>query len=118
MRPLTTRCCSRARMWRRSPTGRSRPTCSTTSPIKNSRRAQALRQAATRRPLAQQEELTNVFGKLTWDAVPWSQPIPLVAGGVVIVAVLAVILWVIVKGYLPYLGKKWLTSVDQKRIAP
>ena len=24
-----------------------------------------------------------MFGKLTWDAVPWSQPIPLVAGGVV-----------------------------------
>ena len=84
MRPLTTRCCSPARTWRRSPTGRSRPTCSTTSPIRNSRRAQARRQAAIPRPLAQQEELTNVFGKLTWDAVPWSQPIPLVAGGVVI----------------------------------
>ena len=30
---------------------------------------------------AQQEELTNVFGKLTWDAVPWSQPIPLSPAG-------------------------------------
>ena len=44
-----------------------------------------------------------MLGKLTWDAVPWSQPIPLVAGGIVIVAVLAVILWVIIRGYLPYL---------------
>jgi cytochrome o ubiquinol oxidase subunit 1 len=57
-----------------------------------------------------------VLGKLTWDSVPWSQPIPLVAGGVVIVAVLAVILWVIVKGYLPYLWNEWITSVDHKRI--
>ena len=65
---------------------------------------------------AQQEELTNVFGKLTWDAVPWSQPIPLVAGGVVIVAVLAVLLWVVVRGYLPYLWNEWITSVDHKRI--
>jgi cytochrome o ubiquinol oxidase subunit I len=32
---------------------------------------------------------------------PPSQPIPLVAGGVVIVAVLAVLLWVVVRGYLP-----------------
>jgi cytochrome o ubiquinol oxidase subunit 1 len=57
-----------------------------------------------------------VFGKLTWDAVPWSQPIPLVAGGVVILAVLAVVLWVIIRGYLPYLWNEWITSVDHKRI--
>ena len=57
-----------------------------------------------------------MLGKLTWDAVPWSQPIPLVAGGVVIVAVLAVVLWVVVRGYLPYLWNEWITSVDHKRI--
>jgi len=28
----------------------------------------------------------------------------------------AVLLWVIVKGYLPYLWREWLTSVDHKRI--
>ena len=57
-----------------------------------------------------------MLGKLTWDSIPWSQPIPLVAGGVVIVIVLAVILWVIIKGYLPYLWNEWITSVDHKRI--
>ena len=57
-----------------------------------------------------------MFGKLTWDAVPWSQPIPLVAGGVVILALLAVLLWVVIKGYLPYLWNEWITSVDHKRI--
>ena len=57
-----------------------------------------------------------MLGKLTWDAVPWSQPIPLIAGGAVIVAVLAVVLWIIVRGYLPYLWNEWITSVDHKRI--
>jgi cytochrome o ubiquinol oxidase subunit I len=57
-----------------------------------------------------------MFGKLTWDAIPWSQPIPLVAGAVVILAVLAILGWVVVKGYLPYLWREWITSVDHKRI--
>jgi len=30
-----------------------------------------------------------MFGKLTWDVIPWSQPIPLVAGSVVVLIVLA-----------------------------
>jgi cytochrome o ubiquinol oxidase subunit 1 len=57
-----------------------------------------------------------MLGKLTWDAIPWSQPIPLVAGGVVLLALLGVIAWVIVRGYLPYLWRDWITSVDHKRI--
>ena len=57
-----------------------------------------------------------MLGKLTWDAIPWSQPIPLVAGGVVLLALLGVIAWVIVRGYLPYLWREWITSVDHKRI--
>jgi cytochrome o ubiquinol oxidase subunit 1 len=57
-----------------------------------------------------------MFGKLTWDAIPWSQPIPLVAGAVVVLAVLAILVWVVLKGYLPYLWREWITSVDHKRI--
>jgi cytochrome o ubiquinol oxidase subunit 1 len=57
-----------------------------------------------------------MLGKLTWDAIPWSQPIPLIAGAVVIVVVLAVLAWVIIKGHLPYLWQEWITSVDHKRI--
>ena len=34
---------------------------------------------------------TDMLGKLTWDAIPFDQPIPLVAGGVVGVALLAVL---------------------------
>jgi cytochrome o ubiquinol oxidase subunit 1 len=57
-----------------------------------------------------------MFGKLTWDAIPWGQPIPLVAGSVVVLAVLAILAWVVLKGYLPYLWREWITSVDHKRI--
>ena len=57
-----------------------------------------------------------MLGKLTWAAIPFDQPIPLVAGAVVLVAILAVLVWVVVKGHLPYLWEEWITSVDHKRI--
>jgi cytochrome o ubiquinol oxidase subunit I len=59
---------------------------------------------------------TEMFGKLTWDAIPWSQPIPLVAGAAVVLVIVAVLVWVVLKGYLPYLWREWITSVDHKRI--
>jgi cytochrome o ubiquinol oxidase subunit 1 len=57
-----------------------------------------------------------MFGKLSWAAIPIDQPIPLAAGAVVLVAILAVLVWVVVRGHLPYLWKEWITSVDHKRI--
>jgi cytochrome o ubiquinol oxidase subunit 1 len=57
-----------------------------------------------------------MLGKLTWDAIPWDQPIPLIAGSVVICIVLLVIAWIVVRGHLPYLWREWITSVDHKRI--
>jgi len=57
-----------------------------------------------------------MLGKLTWAAIPFDQPIPLLAGAVVLVAILAVLVWVVVKGHLPYLWSEWITSVDHKRI--
>ena len=57
-----------------------------------------------------------MLGKLDWSAIPLGQPIPLAAGGLVLVAVLAVLIWIVVKGYLPYLWREWITSVDHKRI--
>ena len=57
-----------------------------------------------------------MLGKLSWQAIPFDQPIPLIAGSVVIVTVLAVISWIVVKGHLPYLWREWITSVDHKRI--
>ena len=57
-----------------------------------------------------------MLGKLSWSAIPFDQPIPLVASLVVIVVVLATLGWVTVKGYVPYLWREWITSVDHKRI--
>jgi cytochrome o ubiquinol oxidase subunit I len=57
-----------------------------------------------------------MFGKLTLNAIPFDQPIPLIAGAVVFLALFAVIAWVIIRGHLPYLWHEWITSVDHKRI--
>src|SRR6516165_5781611 len=57
-----------------------------------------------------------MLGKLTWAAIPFGQPIPLIAGAVVLVAILAVLAWVVIAGHLPYLWREWITSVDHKRI--
>ncbi|MGJ5197753.1 MULTISPECIES: cytochrome o ubiquinol oxidase subunit I [unclassified Bradyrhizobium] len=57
-----------------------------------------------------------MLGKLDWSAIPFGQPIPLVAAGLVLVAILGVLGWVLAKGYFPYLWREWITSVDHKRI--
>jgi len=57
-----------------------------------------------------------MFGKLTLDAIPWDQPIPLISGAMVVVLLLGLLAWIIVKGYMPYLWREWITSVDHKRI--
>ena len=57
-----------------------------------------------------------MLGKLTWEAIPFDQPIPLVAGAIVVFGALAVLIFVAVKGWIPYLWREWITSVDHKRI--
>ncbi|HKB55492.1 MAG TPA: cbb3-type cytochrome c oxidase subunit I [Ramlibacter sp.] len=57
-----------------------------------------------------------MLGKLSWDAIPWDQPIPLAAAATVLFIMIAVLAWVIVKGHIPYLWREWITSVDHKRI--
>jgi len=49
-----------------------------------------------------------MFGRLTWQAIPWSEPIPLAAAGVVGLGLAAVVVWVFVKGYAPYIWKEWI----------
>jgi cytochrome o ubiquinol oxidase subunit 1 len=57
-----------------------------------------------------------MLGKLTLAAIPFDQPIPLIAGAVVLAAILALLAWVVIAGHLPYLWGEWITSVDHKRI--
>jgi len=57
-----------------------------------------------------------MLGKLTWDAIPFNEPIDLGASLGMIIAVAFVLGLVTVKGWWPYLWREWLTSVDHKRI--
>src|SRR3984957_8749093 len=57
-----------------------------------------------------------MFGKLTWAAIPFDQPIPLFAGAIVIVIVIGVLAFITIKGWIPYLWSEWVTSVDHKHI--
>ena len=57
-----------------------------------------------------------MFGKLTWSAIPFDQPIPLVAAAVVGVVILGTLGYVTIRGWMPYLWREWITSVDHKRI--
>src|SRR5262249_27599618 len=57
-----------------------------------------------------------MLGKLSWSAIPWSQPIPLAVSALVILTVLGVLALVTVKGWWPYLWREWITSGDHKRI--
>jgi cytochrome o ubiquinol oxidase subunit 1 len=57
-----------------------------------------------------------MFGKLSWSAIPIDQPIPLIAAGVVLAVIVGVLAWATLKGYMPYLWREWITSVDHKRI--
>ena len=66
------------------------------------------RRRRRRRPL--------MLGKLSWSAIPFDQPIPLFASLLVVAVVLAVLVWITVKGHWPYLWREWITSVDHKRI--
>jgi cytochrome o ubiquinol oxidase subunit I len=57
-----------------------------------------------------------MLGKLSWAAIPLDQPIPLVAASVVGLVIFAVLVWITLKGWLPYLWREWITSVDHKHI--
>src|SRR5580658_848773 len=58
----------------------------------------------------------RMFGKLTWAAIPFDLPIPLIAAAVVGAIMLGVLIYVTLKGWVPYLWNDWITSVDHKRI--
>ena len=57
-----------------------------------------------------------MLGKLSWDAIPFHEPIALVAGGGAVLGVVGVLALITFMGWWPYLWKEWLTSVDHKRI--
>jgi cytochrome o ubiquinol oxidase subunit I len=57
-----------------------------------------------------------MFGRLTWSAIPFDQPIIMGTSATVGAVLLAILILVAVKGWAPYLWREWITSVDHKRI--
>src|ERR1700722_2146600 len=57
-----------------------------------------------------------MLGKLTWAAIPFNEPIPLVTSIVIVLGVLAILSLVTIKGWWPYLWQEWFSSTDHKRI--
>jgi len=57
-----------------------------------------------------------MLGKLTWHAIPFDQPIPLITSLIVILIIGAIGIWVWRKGWWPYLWNEYITSTDHKRI--
>ena len=57
-----------------------------------------------------------MLGKLTWDAIPLHDPIPLFAAGLVVFMLVGVLALVTVKGWWPVLWRDWICSVDHKRV--
>jgi cytochrome o ubiquinol oxidase subunit 1 len=58
----------------------------------------------------------NLLGKLSWDAIPFNQPIIMGASAMMIGVIGLILVWITLKGYWPYLWREWITSVDHKRI--
>jgi cytochrome o ubiquinol oxidase subunit 1 len=57
-----------------------------------------------------------MLGKLSLAAIPLNEPLPLISGAVVVIIILAILAFITIKGWVPYLWREWLTSVDHKRI--
>jgi cytochrome o ubiquinol oxidase subunit I len=51
-----------------------------------------------------------MLGKLSWDAIPFNEPLPLISMAVVLIVILAVLALITVKGWWPYLWRDWLTA--------
>jgi len=57
-----------------------------------------------------------LLGKLSLDALPLHEPIPLITSIVLVLGILGILAWITAKGSWPYLWNEWITSVDHKRI--
>ena len=60
--------------------------------------------------------MSPIFGKLSWSAIPFQEPIPLITSIIVIIALAAIAAWITAKKHWPFLWNEYLTSADHKRI--
>jgi len=57
-----------------------------------------------------------MFGRLTWAAIPFDQPIIMITAATIGAILAAILLIVTLKGWWAYLWREWITTVDHKRI--
>ena len=57
-----------------------------------------------------------MLGKLTWAAIPFDEPIPLTVSIIMVLSIVGIVGFVWFKGWIPYLWREWITSVDHKRV--
>ena len=60
--------------------------------------------------------MSPIFGKLTWEAIPFQEPIPLITSIVVIIALGAIAFWITKIKAWPFLWNEYVTSTDHKKI--
>src|SRR3954447_2878154 len=114
-RPGTPRWRNQASPCHRPSLARSRGTCSSASSMRRWRvpTMELLARPGVRRHCRRE---VDMLGRLSWAAIPFDEPLPLISMAVVMLAILGVLAIVTVKGWLPYLWREWITSVDHKRI--
>ena len=64
----------------------------------------------------QSEYQSDILGRLTLSAIPYTNPIIMGAVGFSVFLGLMILGWITQKGYWGYLWREWFTSVDHKRI--
>ncbi|WP_308516166.1 cytochrome o ubiquinol oxidase subunit I [Sphingomonas flavescens] len=60
--------------------------------------------------------MSPIFGKLTWEAIPFQEPIPLITSIVVLIGVAAIGAWITKIKAWPFLWNEYITSTDHKKI--
>src|SRR5271166_6890246 len=70
----------------------------------------------TWRPCGRPKRRSDMFGRLSWSAVPFDQPIIMGTCGTIGAVLLGLFVLITAKGWWPYLWREWITSVDHKRI--
>jgi cytochrome o ubiquinol oxidase subunit 1 len=58
--------------------------------------------------------MSPIFGKLTWQAIPFQEPIPLITSIVVLIALAAVAVWITWIKAWPLLWNEYMTSTDHE----
>jgi len=58
----------------------------------------------------------SFFGRLTWEAIPIHEPIPLITSLVVLLVLAAIAVWITRNHWWSYLWHEYITSPDHKKI--